>query len=412
MGDDHGDILIVDDTPENLKVLGGMLKDEGYKVRPVPNGRIALRAVEQSIPDLILLDINMPEMDGYETCQRLKADERFADIPIIFLSALTDTADKIKAFEAGGADYVEKPFRFEEVKARVRVHLELLGLRRELEGKNEELEARVQKRTAQLAALSQAYERYVPKEFLRCLGKESILHVALGDQIQREMTILFTDIRDFTALSERMTPQESFDFLNEYLGRVSPLIRQHSGFVDKYIGDAVMALFPSRADDAIRSAIAMAHEVRELGDELERSGRPRVRTGTGLHTGSLMLGVIGADERFDATVIADAVNLASRIDALTKLYQADILVSQETLDALENPGEYDHRFLGMVQVTGRETPLRVYEFFEADRDEVRELKLQAREVFRGVRGWARLILRQTLRRCVHEVQRGSGGQPQ
>ena len=134
-----GDILIVDDTPANLQVLGGMLKDAGYKVRPVPNGRIALRAVENQSPDLILLDINMPELDGYQTCERLKADPRFADIPVIFLSALTETEDKVKAFNAGGVDYVSKPFQFAEVQVRVETHLRIARLKAELEERYREL---------------------------------------------------------------------------------------------------------------------------------------------------------------------------------------------------------------------------------------------------------------------------------
>jgi putative two-component system response regulator len=119
------DILIVDDTLANLTLLGGMLKEKGYKVRPVPSGTLALAAVQHKPPDLILLDITMPQMDGYEVCRRLKADVRFQDIPIVFISALSETIDKVKAFGCGGLDYVTKPFQFEEVEARVETHLKL-----------------------------------------------------------------------------------------------------------------------------------------------------------------------------------------------------------------------------------------------------------------------------------------------
>ncbi len=118
-------ILVVDDTDANLRLLTAMLRDNGYKVRPVSSGEMALRVIEAKAPDLVLLDINMPEMDGYEVCRRLKADPRWRDIPVLFISALTDTADKVRAFQAGGVDYVGKPFQFEEVAARVRTHLEL-----------------------------------------------------------------------------------------------------------------------------------------------------------------------------------------------------------------------------------------------------------------------------------------------
>jgi two-component system sensor histidine kinase/response regulator len=138
-GQRRGSILVVDDTPANLRLLTGMLKEQGYRVRPAPNGRLALQAVRAEAPDLILLDINMPEMNGYETCEALKADEAYADIPVIFISALTETSDKIQAFQTGGVDYVTKPFQFEEVQARVEAHLTLFRLKRELEEKYRQL---------------------------------------------------------------------------------------------------------------------------------------------------------------------------------------------------------------------------------------------------------------------------------
>jgi putative two-component system response regulator len=128
-----GNILIVDDTPANLTLLSGLLKEKGHRVRPVPSGRLALKAIESEPPDLILLDINMPEMSGFEVCERLKVDKRFSDIPVIFISALTETLDKVKAFNTGGVDYITKPFQFEEVEARVATHLELRRYGKSLE---------------------------------------------------------------------------------------------------------------------------------------------------------------------------------------------------------------------------------------------------------------------------------------
>jgi two-component system, sensor histidine kinase and response regulator len=148
---DATDILIVDDTPANLQVLSGLLKERGYKVRPVPNGRLALQAARNVPPDLILLDIKMPEMDGFEVCRQLKADARLREIPVIFISALDEALDKVQAFGVGGVDYVTKPFQFGEVEARVRTHLGLRHLQRELEQQNARLEELVQARTQQLA---------------------------------------------------------------------------------------------------------------------------------------------------------------------------------------------------------------------------------------------------------------------
>jgi signal transduction histidine kinase len=134
------DILIVDDTPANLQLLAGMLKEHGYRVRPVPSGKLAIQAVQKEKPDLILLDINMPEMNGYEVCEHLKADDALKEIPVLFISALDETIDKIKAFAAGGVDYVTKPFQFEEVEARVQTHLHLRRLQIELERQNRQLQ--------------------------------------------------------------------------------------------------------------------------------------------------------------------------------------------------------------------------------------------------------------------------------
>jgi putative two-component system response regulator len=147
----QSNILIVDDTPANLQVLGNMLKGEGYKVRPLPSGKLALAAAENDPPDLILLDIMMPEMDGYEVCRRLKANPLLKTIPVIFLSALQDTQDKIKAFNAGGSDFVSKPFHFEEIQARVTTHLALHRIQEEIEQHNHHLEQLVQEQVKEIS---------------------------------------------------------------------------------------------------------------------------------------------------------------------------------------------------------------------------------------------------------------------
>ncbi len=158
MTEQKANILVVDDAPENLRLLAGMLARQGYKARRAPSGRLALQAVESTPPDLILLDVDMPEMNGYEVCERLKGDDRFRDIPVIFISALGETEDKLRAFSAGGIDYVRKPFQFEEVEARITTHLKIRSLQRELERHNRELAARVAEQVeeiveAQLAAV-------------------------------------------------------------------------------------------------------------------------------------------------------------------------------------------------------------------------------------------------------------------
>lgn len=229
--------------------------------------------------------------------------------------------------------------------------------------------------------LTNAYSRFVPREILQFLGKESITEVKLGDQIQQEMTVMFSDIRDFTSLSEQMTPQDNFDFINAYLGRVSPIIRENRGFIDKYIGDAIMALFPAKADDAIQAAIEMQQEVDRFNQRRELKGLSPIRIGIGLHTGNVMLGTVGEEERMEGTVISDTVNLAARLEGLTKLYGAAIIVSERTLFSFDHPEKYNFCFMDQVKVKGKKDPVSVFEILEGHTDEVMAVKIQTRADF-------------------------------
>ena len=165
-------ILAVDDTPANLQVLAGMLKDRGYKVRPVPSGKLALVAAEREPPDLILLDINMPELNGYEVCERLKADDKLRGIPVIFISALTEQLDKVKAFAIGGVDYLTKPFQMEELHARVETHLKLRRLQIELEEANAQLAKANGRMSRDLLAAAKIQETFLPRQAPRIAGTD------------------------------------------------------------------------------------------------------------------------------------------------------------------------------------------------------------------------------------------------
>jgi class 3 adenylate cyclase/CheY-like chemotaxis protein len=376
-----GNILVVDDTPDNVRLLTTMLKDHGYKARYARSGPLALTAVGSFPPDLILLDITMPEMNGYEVCQKLKSDEQTCAIPVIFISALDEVVDKVKAFDVGGVDYITKPFEVREVLARVDTHLTLHRLRQQLHEANRTLEQRVADRTAELARLNAAYACFVPHEFLNLLQKNSITEVHLGDQMQQEMTVVFADIRAFTTLSEQMTPQENFTFINDYLSRVSPVIRQHYGFIDKYIGDAIMALFPHEADDALQAAIALLKEVACYNEQRQAQGTAPIQVGIGLHTGSLMLGIIGESQRMQGTVIADAVNVAARLEGLTKFYGASIIISEQTRTRLASLENYTTRFIGKVQVKGKQEPVAAFEVLDGEPEASAALKQATRETF-------------------------------
>jgi class 3 adenylate cyclase len=205
-----------------------------------------------------------------------------------------------------------------------------------------------------------AIERFVPQAFLSILGKPSIVEVELGDNRHQSMTVLFSDMRNFTTLSEAMTPDENFTFINAYLERMGPVIRTHRGFIDKYIGDAIMALFFT-ADDALGAGLEMLAVLDAFNGERQAAGLEPITIGIGLNSGSLMIGTIGERNRMDGTVISDTVNLASRIESLTKDYDAGLLISQFTYDELADPAAYVIRPIDKVTVRGRTQPVTLYE---------------------------------------------------
>ena len=246
---------------------------------------------------------------------------------------------------------------------------------------NSKLYTEVRESEKRLAQLNKAYERFVPSQFLKFLDKSSIIDVELGDQVQLEMSVLFSDIRDFTTLSESMTPEDNFRFINSYLSRMEPVINQNNGFIDKYIGDAIMALFSGDANNAVNAGIAMLNRLLEYNQNRANSGYAPIKIGIGINTGSLMLGTVGGQNRMDGTVISDAVNLASRVESLTKNYGVSLLITQETFLRLENPSEYAIRTLDRVKVKGKSESVTVYEVFDADRPEIKDGKLATLQLF-------------------------------
>jgi two-component system sensor histidine kinase ChiS len=356
-GDQQFKILIVDDEPINRQVLINNLSFYNYTITEASNGQEALTTIDNGfIPDLVLLDVMMPRMTGYEVCQKIR--ERFFahELPVVMLTAKSQVENIVEGFVSGANDYLTKPIQKQEMLARMKTHLNL-------------------------AKLTLAYERFVPRDFLNFLDKESIIDVQIGNQIQQEMTVMFADIRSFTTLSEAMTPQENFNFINDYLSRVSPVIREHKGFIDKYIGDAIMALFPQSANEAVNAAISMQKKVTLYNQERQQKGFVPISIGIGLHTGNLMLGTIGEPERMETTVIADAVNLASRLEGLTKLYGAGILISEHTLTQLKESQNYNFRFLDRVRVKGKNDVVSIYEIYSQRQEPINQLKAQTKYSF-------------------------------
>ena len=195
------------------------------------------------------------------------------------------------------------------------------------------------------------------------------------------MTVLFTDIRDFTSISEQMTPKENFNFLNNYLGYMEPVIRNNGGFIDKYIGDSIMALFPENTEDAINASIEMRIKLAEFNHIINQFGQSPIDSGIGIHTGSLMLGIVGGEGRMEGTVISDAVNLASRLEGLSKVYGSKILITEETLIKINDPTLYNYRFLDVVKVKGKKEAVYIFEIIDGDPEDIRELKTKTKQNF-------------------------------
>ncbi|GET39733.1 CHASE2 domain-containing protein [Microseira wollei] len=349
-GDFH--ILVVDDEPINLQVLQNYLKANNYKITQALNGEEALAALEDDQPvDLMLLDVMMPNMSGYEVCAKVRQKYPAQQLPIVMLTAKNQVADLVTGFQFGANDYITKPFAKDELLTRVKTHLKL-------------------------SKITNAYGRFVPHEYLDFLSRESIIDVKLGDQVSKEMGIMFSDIRSFTTLSETMTPQEIFNFVNAYLRRVSPEIEKHHGLVVKYIGDGMMAVFPNGADDAVAAGIAKIAKVGEYNQHRQAEGHKPIQIGIGIHLGYIMVGIIGVNNRMQSDALSDTINLTARLEGLTKFYGVSLLISGQVLQKLSHPERYKVRFIDQAIVKGKNEPIEIYEVLDAEVEEVRKLKLQ------------------------------------
>ncbi|MEL6253233.1 MAG: response regulator [Bacteroidota bacterium] len=352
-------VLIVDDEAVNRQVLQNHLQLKEFEVVQASSGMQALEILrEQSAFDLIILDIMMPQMSGYEVCAKLREMFPPQELPVVMLTAKNRVSDLVEGFGVGANDYLTKPFNKEELLSRIKTHLEL-------------------------SQISKAYGRFVPHDFMDLIGRESVVYAQLGDQVHQKMSVLFADIRSYTTLSEQMTPEDNFRFINAYLKRVGPCIQQKRGFVNQYLGDGVMAIFPQSPADALQAAIEMQKVIAIYNDERTAKGRPPIKTGIGLHTGDLMLGIIGDKNRHDTGIIADTVNTASRLEGLTKLFGASVLLSKEVLDQSLSDAEkaYQFRYLGNVQVKGKSQLISIYECLDGERADIRERKLASLDSF-------------------------------
>ncbi len=237
--------------------------------------------------------------------------------------------------------------------------------------------------SARLQELLTASKRFVPQDFLTILEVDDVTKVQLGTYKRVErMSILFSDIRSFTSLSETMTPEQNFQFINSYLNRMEPAINENQGFIDKYIGDAIMALFEGQdsPDNAVKAGLGMLKRLAEFNEARGAKERPALKIGIGIHTGDITLGTLGGLNRWDTTVIGGDVNKASRVEGLTKRFGASLLASEQTLDLLQRT--YHHRYLGAASVRGLDEPVKIYEIFEADPPKLFECKIKTGSLFK------------------------------
>jgi len=223
--------------------------------------------------------------------------------------------------------------------------------------------------------------KFVPYQFLKSLGHELITDVKLGDQVEKIVTVLFTDIRNYTSISEQMTPEETFGFICMFNAGMGPIIRRHQGFINQYLGDSIMAIFPINATDALEAAIEMQKEVQEFNAKRKKENKAQIEIGIGMHTGPLIMGITGDLDRMDACTISDTVNTASRVESLTKHYKSSILLSDASLQQISDRSVFHLRNLGFVQLKGKHNSVNVHECFSCDPEKELQKKLSTLTIF-------------------------------
>lgn len=343
---DKGDILVVDDNPTNLTLLSSMLTEGGYEVRAALSGSLALRAAAATPPDLVLLDINMPGLNGFDVCRELKAQEGTREVPIIFISALDAIGDKVMAFEAGGADYITKPFQMREVLARVRTQLTLARQRRELQEMRRELEERYE----QIQELRGALLGHVSDGSSQPSGGGGERTAA-----RRTLTILTSEIHGFVRIAEEAAPDRLLADLDMYATTLTRIVGEHGGEVERLLGDGMLAFFESPVR-ALRAACHLQKSLAELNGRRAASGSPAFVTRIGLTTGQALLARSGAGGRRSITLVGDPVCLAPRL--LADARPGGILLDHATFEAAGRPEDTRHI---VMRVRGKTDLIKAHE---------------------------------------------------
>ncbi len=337
-------VLIVDDTEANIDILVEALDNE-YEVSVAMDGESALEIVNTDPPDLVLLDIMMPGLDGYEVCHKIKSDPETANIPIIFITSMNEIQNKTKGLELGAVDYITKPFEVMEVKARVKTHLSLMLANKKLQ------------------QLSLHLSKYVSSEVIQSImdGKTE----AIINSNRKMLSVFFSDIVGFTKKTELLEPEDMTLLLNKYFDRMESIIRKYNGTLDKYIGDAVMVFFGdpttkgAQADalSCVRMAMEMQKQVLGLSDEWAEHGLGEIfQIRIGIFTGYCTVGNFGSENQMDYTIIGNPVNAASRLESAA--CPGETLISHDTWTLINKYVEGEE--MDPIAVKGFRDPLRVY----------------------------------------------------
>ncbi|TGL57866.1 adenylate/guanylate cyclase domain-containing response regulator [Leptospira ognonensis] len=351
-------ILCVDDEETVIASLKDQLKrafGDKYIIEVAESGEDALEFLESfdkangELP-VIISDQIMPGIKGDELLIKLHS-YRPNTLKILLTGQANAEAVGNAVNNAGLYRYISKPWEASDLNLTIQEAL-----------RRYDQDAEIKKQTESLRANAETFYKFVPIQFLEQLGvsKSDYANVKLGTSIEKTMTVMFSDIRSFTTLCEMIETEYIFSFLNDYLSHMSPVISLHQGFIDSYIGDSIMALFPS-ADDALNAALDMLTVLKVYNRERMESGNVALGIGIGINTGKMILGTIGERNRFQTTVIGDTVNVAARIEALTKDFRTNLLISGSTKDALTSSERFRLKELDKIEVRGRTEQTSIYE---------------------------------------------------
>jgi class 3 adenylate cyclase len=351
-------ILVVDDTPANIKLLGDLLAARGYAVTTATNGEEGLARLAAEKPDLVLLDVMMPGLSGYDVCRRIRADAATALLPVVLCTSLDPQQERVKGIEAGADDFLSKPVNQPELFARVKSLLRVKALHDEVTRLNAELEKRVAAQVAEIERLARL------KRFVSPRVGDLILAGEVDDPMKthrREITVVFTDLRGFTAFSETAEPEEVMGVLRDYHAVLGRIVLAHEGTVEHFAGDGVMILFndplPLEAPElaAVRMALEMRAEVGKLAAAWKKRGHD-LGFGVGIANGYATLGAIGFEGRRDYGAIGPVTNLAARLCGEAKAGQ--VLIAQRVFGKLEEYLEAEP--VGELALKGFSRPIPAY----------------------------------------------------